>query len=168
VILHRSKRIVLAAVAACLLTGGAGHGAGAETPRISFPTGYRSWFHVKSATVNEGNPAYAKFGGIHHIYANAAAVKGFEAGSFPDGSVIVFDVLEFKTNEDKTGTEGARRIVDVMAKDARFKSTGGWGFEEFQGDNRAQGSLTEATAATCAACHAKRKEHDGVFSSIRP
>ena len=160
----------LAAAAACLLTLSAGPGSSAEPPRVAFPEGYRSWFHVKSGTVNEGNRAFARFGGIHHIYANALAVKGFQAGTFPDGAVLVFDVLEFKTNnEDKTGAEGARRMIDVMAKDAvRFKSTGGWGFEEFQADKKTEGSLTDTAAAACAACHASRKDHDSVFSSVRP
>jgi hypothetical protein len=159
----------LAAAAMSLLVGIGAHGFSADAPRVTFPEGYRAWFHVKSAIVNEGNPAFARFGGIHHIYANALAVKGFEAGTFPDGAVLVFDVLDLKTNPDKTQTEGARRMIDVMAKDSvRFKSTGGWGFEEFKGDARTEGSLTDTAAAACASCHASRKEHDSVFSSIRP
>ena len=162
--------LALAAAAACLIAVTAGHGSSAEPPRVAFPEGYRSWFHVKSAIVNEGNKAFARFGGIHHIYANAQAEKGLRAGTFPDGAVLVFDVLELKTNnEDKTGTEGARRMIDVMAKDAvRFKSTGGWGFEEFQGDGKTEGSLSDAAATACSTCHATRKDHDSVFSSIRP
>jgi len=161
---------MLALVGACLLPMTASQASSAEPPRVAFPEGYRNWFHVKSATVNEGNKAFARFGGIHHIYANAQAVKGFQAGTFPDGAVLVFDVLELKTNnEDKTGAEGPRRMIDVMAKDAvRFKSTGGWGFEEFQGDGKTEGSLTDTAATACAACHANRKDHDSVFSSIRP
>jgi len=167
VILLQTRHVAMAA--AFLLIGPVGRGGSAEPPRVAFPEGYRGWFHVKSATVNEGNRAFAKFGGIHHIYANALAVNGFTVRVFPDGAVIVFDVLEFKTNVDKTGTEGVRRFVDVMAKDAlRFKDTGGWGFEEFQGEVRTEGSLSDAAAATCAACHASRKDHDSVFSSIRP
>ena len=161
--------LALAAAATVLIAMSAGRGSSADSPRVAFPEGYRSWFHVKSATVNEGNRAFARFGGIHHIYANAQAEKGFQAGTFPDGAVLVFDVLEFKTNEDKAGTEGRRRMIDVMTKDAvRFKSTGGWGFEEFQGDGKAEGSLTDPAAAACATCHATRKDHDSVFSSIRP
>jgi Cytochrome P460 len=137
-------------------------GTSAEQPsRVAFAEGYRNWFHVKSATGDEGK-------NIHHIYANARALEGYKAGAFPDGSVLVFDVLEFKTNDDKTATEGTRRRIDVMLKDAtRFKSTGGWGYEEYQADSRA-GSLSDGQAQGCASCHASRKDHDSVFSTIRP
>ncbi len=35
-------------------------------------------------------------GGIHHIYANEKALDGYETSKFPDGSVIVYDLLETK------------------------------------------------------------------------
>jgi hypothetical protein len=140
----------------------------ADAPRVPFPEGYRSWFHVKSATVNEGNKSFAKFGGIHHIYANPAAVRGFAAGEFEDGSILVFDLLEFHTGEDFATREGARRHIDVMVKDAtRFKSTSGWGFEEFTSKTGKAGTLSAEAAQACATCHATRKQTDGVFSSIR-
>jgi hypothetical protein len=124
--------------------------------------------HVKSATVNEGNKAFAKFGGIHHIYANPTAVKGFAAGRFEDGSVLVFDLLEFHTGDDLTTREGARRHVDVMVKDAtRFKDTSGWGFEEFTPKAGKAGTLSAEAAQACATCHATREQTDGVFSKIR-
>ena len=143
------------------------HGS-ADGSRVPFPDGYRSWFHVKSATVNEGNKSFAKFGGIHHIYANPIAVKGFAAGKFEDGSVIVFDLLEFHTGEDLASREGSRRHIDVMVKDAsRFKETSGWGFEEFTPKSGKAGTLSAEAAQACATCHASRKQTDGVFSSIR-
>jgi hypothetical protein len=143
--------------------------AGAEdAARVPFPEGYRTWFHVKSATTNEGNPAFARFGGIHHIYANPAAMKGFESRDFPDGSVIVFDLLEFTIQPNQTTTEGARRHIDVMTKDrVRFKDTGGWGFEEFKPATGRTGVLTPDAVQGCFKCHAGRKEQGGVFSSIR-
>jgi Cytochrome P460 len=161
----RTSRTV---IVAALCTPGLLSASAEESSRVSFPDGYRNWFHVKSAAVNEGHKGFASSGGIHHIYANARAMEGYKAGVFPDGSAIVFDLLEFKTNDDKTSTEGARRHVDVMAKDAtRFKSTGGWSFEEFQADGRA-GSLSDGQAQACASCHASRQDHDSVFSAIRP
>jgi len=65
-------------------------------PSVDYPTGYRKWAHVKSmAIVSDKNPVYASFGGIHHIYANPEALVAFvKGGTFPDGSVIVFDLLE--------------------------------------------------------------------------
>ena len=34
------------------------------------------------------------FGGIHHIYANDKAIEGYRNELFPDGAVIIFDLLE--------------------------------------------------------------------------
>lgn len=152
-----------------LLAAGAtlGSAAAEGTPRLPFPSGYHAWLHVKSATGKDGDKDFPKFGRIHHIYANAIATRGYETSVFPDGSVLAFDLLEFKTNEDKTITEGSRVRVDVMVKDAnRFKDRGGWGFEEFLGDDKTAGSLTADTAAACASCHSSRKEHDSVFSVV--
>ena len=136
-------------------------------PRFPFPEGYRNWFHVKSAIVNEGS-ATPKYAGLHHIYANAAAVKGFETGTFPDGSIVVFDLLALNVNANHTETEGDRKLVDVMMKDSqKYKATGGWDFEEFVGNDRTSGSLTSEASATCAACHAKGKTRDMVFTQVR-
>jgi len=123
---------------------------------------------VKTATIDEGNPAFAVRGGIHHIYANPLASKGYETGVFSDGSVIAFDELQLKVNDNHTSTEGPRKRVDVMLKDAqRFKDTGGWGYESFMLESRT-GALTTETAKACATCHANRKDHDSVFSTVRP
>src|SRR4029450_2560956 len=63
---------------------------------IPFPAGYRTWAHVKSVVVGPASAAFATEGGIHHIYANERAVEGYRTGTFPDGSVIVYDLLETK------------------------------------------------------------------------
>src|SRR5262249_13868792 len=70
----------------------------AAPPSVDYPAGYRKWAHVKSmAIVSDKNPLYASFGGIHHVYANPEALVAFvKGGTFPDGSVIVFDLLEAK------------------------------------------------------------------------
>lgn len=47
----------------------------AATSPVAYPDGYRHWTHVKSATVNPASPAYAHFGGMHHIYANKPAMR---------------------------------------------------------------------------------------------
>jgi hypothetical protein len=164
-ITSRLGKLIRGALAATFLLANAG---AEDVSRVPFPEGYRTWFHVKSATTNEGNPAFARFGGIHHIYANPAALKGFESGNYPDGAVIVFDLLEFTTQPNQTTTEGARRHIDVMAKDSvRFKDTGGWGFEEFKPATGKAGTLSNDAAQACFKCHAGRKEQGGVFSSIR-
>jgi len=128
---------------------------------VAFPDGYRLWTHVKSGIVGPDSPAH----GLHHIYANAAAMEGFRTGRFNDGSTIVFDVLALDANNDV----GERRYIDVMQKDSvRFVKTGGWGFEEFRGNsNKTEPALNETDKIGCFNCHVKQKQHDYVFSSFR-
>ena len=84
----------------------------ADPAPVPYPTGYRDWHHVKSMVINPGHALYQSFGGIHHLYAKRQAMEGYKKGKFPDGSVIVFDLLEAKT-ADNTVTEGERKVVGV-------------------------------------------------------
>lgn len=133
----------------------------------SFPKTFRRWAHVKSVLVGPQSSAFATEGGIHHIYANDKALEGYDAGKFPDGSVIVYDLLETKEIAGNT-IEGPTRRVDVMVKESeRYASTGGWEFMSFMGSNQTDGQLTAERKATCVGCHAHRKDHDLVFSEFR-
>jgi hypothetical protein len=132
---------------------------------VAFPEGYRGWFRVKSALVSEKHPDFATSGGFRHIYANPQAVAGYKDGTFADGSAIVVDWI-FAVEKNGAFNEGTRRRIDVMVKDrARFSATGGWGFEQFQGDSKVERIVREP-AAECYACHAAKGARDGVFSSI--
>jgi hypothetical protein len=137
---------------------------GAEVP---YPDGYRDWRHVKSMVISEGHPLYDAFGGIHHLYANDLALKGYASGTFPDGAVIVFDLLEAETKNAAT-TEGSRKVLGVMHKDAkRWPTTGGWGFEAFKGDSKTERVVGGDAAKACFACHTSQKGNDYVFSRTR-
>jgi hypothetical protein len=111
---------------------------------------------------------YASFGGIHHIYANDKALKGYAAGKFPDGSVIAFDLLEAVAGGNAV-TEGARKVLGVMVKDSRrYAATGGWGFEGFAGGDPAKRAVADKAASACFECHAAQEVTDFVFSTTRP
>jgi hypothetical protein len=132
-----------------------------------FPTEFRKWAHVKSALVGPQSAAFATEGGIHHIYANEKALEGYETGKFPDGSVIVYDLLQTKEVAGNT-IEGPTRRIDVMVKESeRYGAMGGWEFMSFPEGNPASGTLTAERQAACAGCHSKRKDHDSVFSEFR-
>lgn len=140
----------------------------ADPAPVPYPTGYRDWHHVKSMVINPGHPLYGAFGGIHHIYGNAKAVAGYKAGKFPDGSIIVFDLLT-ATTADNAIVEGPRKVVGVMHKDARkWAATGGWGFEGFKGDSKTDRAVGVNAAEACFGCHAPQKERDYTFSVLRP
>lgn len=139
----------------------------ADTQAVAYPDGYRSWVHVKSMTINQGHPLYDTFGGIHHLYANKKAEQGYRSGKFPDGSVIVFDLLEAR-EADNAVHEGARKVVGVMRRDAsQYKTTGGWGFEGFKGDSKTERLVGDKAAGACFQCHTAQKDQDFVFSAFR-
>lgn len=135
---------------------------------VPYPEGYRSWTHVKSMVIQEGHPLHASFGGIHHLYANERALEGYRTGRFPDGAVIVFDLLE-ATADANAITEGRRKVVGVMHRDAeRYAATGGWGFEGFAGDGTTERVVGDQAATACFACHQAQAGDDFVFSEYRP
>jgi hypothetical protein len=118
--------------------------------------------------IEPGHSLHATFGGIHHLYANDQAMAGYRSGKWPDGAVIVFDLLEAQS-ADHTVTEGKRKVVGVMQRDAkRFAATGGWGFEGFVGDSQTQRAVGANAATACFACHQAKKPNEYVFSSYRP
>jgi len=156
------KALVLSLIGATVATN-----ALAADPTVPYPAGYRDWHHVKSMVINEEHPLFASFGGIHHLYANDKAMKGYRGKTFPDGSVIIFDLLE-AVQDGNAVTEGARKVVGVMHKDAKkFKATGGWGFEGFGGGDRAKRVVGNNAASACFACHAPQKAQDYTFSRLR-
>jgi hypothetical protein len=132
---------------------------------VAYPEGYRSWVHVKSTLVGPASPGFKANGGLHHFYANEKAMEGYRTGTWPDGSVLIDDLLEMSEKEG-VSAEGARRRVAVMVKDARaFAASGGWGFEVFRGDDRAP-SLDAQGKAACHACHTSATR-ELVFSQYR-
>ena len=138
-----------------------------DTCFVKYPEGYRGWTHIKSMVIQKGHPMYDLFGGIHHIYANDEVLKALkDSKPYPDGSIIVFDLLEAKSEKNAI-FEGKRKVVGVMQKDAgKFADTGGWGFEGFEGDTKVR-TVTDPKA-DCFNCHKSQKIADYVFSKYRP
>lgn len=156
--------------AAALCAGAALAAAGAAVAadhKVAYPTGFRAWDHVKSMVINKGHPLYDAVGGIHHIYGNPKAMQGYKAGHrFADGAVIVFDLFD-AVDKDNAVSEGARKAVIVMSRDAgKFASTGGWGYEVFDAKTR-KGTLDAKAAADCHGCHTQVKDSGFVFSTLR-
>lgn len=133
---------------------------------VPYPEGYRNWRHIKSMLIQPGHTLTDPFQGIHHIYANKKALKGLQTGKYADGSVLVFDLLNY-VEKDKAITEGERKLVGVMYKAAnKYAATGGWGFEGFGGNSKTE-RLVEDGGTDCFSCHASEKANDYVFSKLR-
>ena len=145
----------------------------ADPSVMPFPKDYLKWTLVKSSPVGPNAPAFSAqpcvapcTGAVHHFYANEKAVEGYRVGKFPDGAVIVDDLMETRA-AGGSSTDGPRRSVSVMAKNSQlYSETGGWGFESFKGENQSDGARADAKAA-CHACHSKQKDRDFVYSELR-
>ncbi len=135
---------------------------------VAYPVGYRNWTHVKSMIIEPGHPLAALVEGTHHIYANPAALRAYRGQRpFPDGSVIVFDLLTTQRG-DLAIVEGARKAVIVMEKHSRiFAATNGWGYQIFGGAGLREPQLDAAAAASCHGCHTSQSARDFVFSDWR-
>jgi hypothetical protein len=148
--------LVAAGLAAALPATAGGDG-------VPYPEGFRAFRHVKTTVVGKASPVFERQGGIHHFYANALAVEGYRTGTFPDGAVLIDDLLTAEETAGVTKT-GARRTTSVMVRDAaRYADTGGWGYEVFEKDGRA-GTLSAEKRAACQSCHAKAK--GSVFTEL--
>lgn len=133
---------------------------------IPYPEGYRNWFHVKTMLIEPGHQLENPFQGIHHVYANSKAVEGLKTGTYLDGAVLVFDLMNY-SEKDLTIQEAGRKLVGIMYKNSKtYSATGGWGFEGFAGDSRTE-RLVKDGGHSCFACHATEKKTDFVFSRMR-
>ncbi|MCX8052077.1 MAG: cytochrome P460 family protein [Chlorobi bacterium] len=154
--------LALAAIFAVVIVASSG------TKQVPYPEGYRSWTHVKTLILRPGHPLYDGFGGIHHVYANDKALRVLKAGSgtFPDGSVLVFDLFE-APEADNAISEGNRKVTAVMVKNAKlYKETGGWGFEAFAGGDPTK-RVVKDPVKDCYTCHTGQAHRDYVFSQWR-
>lgn len=143
----------------------------AETlPAVPYPEGYRAWRVIKVRIVGPDSSQFATRGGIHLFFANDKAVEGFRAGRFPDGAVIVEEIVRPKNGEGafkNTQSDGERVSIDVKVKDsAAFQQSGGWGYDTFKSDEKTS-ALSQSVRSNCASCHASQKDRDFTFSEMR-
>ncbi len=158
---RRNLAIMAALAVACGATA-IGDNAG-----VDYPSGYRTWQHVKSMIIQPGHPLEDPFGGIHHVYANSKAMNGLTGGPYEDGAYFVFDLLNYD-DSNKTIVETDRKRLDVMQYDSeKFSETGGWGYDTFVGDSATE-RLDQDVVVACYGCHIGAKATSYVFSQYRP
>lgn len=157
--------VLVVSVAVLVLTDNSS----AQSGGLKYPEGYRSWTHVKSMLIHsKDHPLYDPFGGLHHVYVNDKGVKALKSGgTYPDGSILVFDLYDAKEdNGAYVATE--RKFIGLMVKDSKkYKETGGWGWDVFKGNSKTGGNVANAKQ-DCFNCHASQKESDYVFSKYQP
>lgn len=165
--MNRTARVlVLAAVAACpvVLPSRPAPGELALSPifGVGIPLDYRQWELV-------GVAHETGLDELRGIVGNTTAIAAYRAGTlpFPDGSILVklawkhVQSAEFKP----AFVPGPATTVQVMVKDSKRYSSGGWGFGRFIDGQ----PVDEAQHKTCFGCHtAGVKDHDFVFTRLAP
>lgn len=113
----------------------------------ALPKGYTAWKKSERKVITDKS---SLFYGIHYIYADKKAQRGYLADNrFAEGSRIVVESYAIKGSP---AVDGPKNMIVLMQKDKRQKATGGWLFAGFGVDGKPSG-LDPVT--TCFGCHQK-------------
>ena len=129
------------------------------------PSSYREWVFVGCSlgtdhSHNQSSEVY------HNVYIDPVAYREYQrSGKFPDGTVMVLEVLSAQTKPHEN---------DLIALQASVKDSsrfdGGWGFYDFTagiGKLKPQAEPLPQTAG-CLACHREKAATDHVFTQFYP
>jgi hypothetical protein len=136
---------------------------------IKIPAGYRDW-RLISVAHEEGN-----LNDFRAVLGNDIAIKAYRDGTlpFPDGTIIARLAWSYIPSEEnnkvfgrpQSFVAGAATNVQFMVKDsAKYASTGGWGFAQFEDGKAADQTVLN----TCFSCHVPVKARDFVFAHYAP
>jgi len=150
-----------------------------ESGNISLPEDFRSdWAFLGTWSIAEKDvetsSAASGHGaaGLHTVYTQRKTIDHFrKTGEFPDGAVIVKELLKAVTTPMTTGTVSRGTEVEgwfVMVKDTqgRFSSNplwgDGWGWSLFNSD-QAETSVTKNYKTECLGCHIPARNDDWIY-----
>ena len=138
---------------------------------ISLPKDFREWTFLGSWSI-AGDDELRGAGEFHTVYTQPGTIEVYRrTGEFPDGTVLVKELLDTGTGDLTTGrVSWAREVTGwfVMIKDTegRFPGNGlwgdGWGWALFHADDPAR-PVTEDYKAECIPCHIPAERDDWVY-----
>ena len=144
---------------------------------IQVPENFRTDYIMLGAWSVAGDADTGGEVGLHVVYAPRSAVDAYRRdGAFPDGTVLVKELFNGKTEALTTGnatsaTETAGYFVMVKDTQGRFpdnKNWGdGWGWSFFAAGNTTQ-ATTKDYKAECLACHEPARSSDLVYDYAYP
>lgn len=140
--------------------------------KISIPTDFRSWYFLGSWGVATDEEDKAGSKGFHNVYTQPETVSAYrETGKFPDGAVLVKELLKAKTDGMTTGeisyaTETEGWFVMIKDSKGRFKGNKlwgrGWGWSLFKAKDP-KNTATKNFKANCIPCHVPAKKNDWIY-----
>ena len=141
------------------LTAVLGAAGAAMAAQPSLPKGYEKWEKSKERIITDKKSI---FYGIHYIYVDKKAMKGYKSGGpYPEGSRFVAVNYTIKDEGGKP-VRGKKSMIVMMKKDKTQKETGGWQFAGFSPDGKLSGL---DPAKDCFGCHDRdAKQSDYVIS----
>jgi len=142
-----------------------------EQGNITFPIGYRGTFtHLGTYSVA------SKMGGttdeLHGVYTRPEDAQAYKRdGRFPDGAILIKEVLATKSEPLTTGDvtwASKAKVWFVMIKDStgRFKGNDlwgdGWGWALFEAKEPLK-QVSHDYKSECRACHVPAKKDDWLY-----
>src|SRR5579859_6997738 len=93
---------------------------------IRMPHDIRHWFHFNSMVIDPPSP----IAGFHDVFVNDKGLPHIKTlGPYPKGTIFADDIHDFTASGGQT-VETGRKAIAVMVKDnAKYPTTGGWGFQ---------------------------------------
>ncbi|MGI9327878.1 MAG: cytochrome P460 family protein [Pseudomonadales bacterium] len=143
---------------------------------ITLPADFRAeWtflgtWSVAEKTVGSADAGKRGAAGLHNVYTQPGVAQFYQKnGAFPDGAIVIKELLKGKTAPMTTGTVSHGTEVEgwfVMVKDTqqRFRENplwgDGWGWVLFGPDRVAQ---TTSYKTECLTCHVPAKDTDWIY-----
>ena len=149
-----------------------------ETGDISVPSNYREWAFlgtwsiakedVKMSADASGHGA----AGLHNVYTQPSTIEAYrETGNFPDGAVLVKELLTTKTERMTTGQVSWGNEIEgwfVMVKDSKNSYPdnplwgNGWGWSLFNANDPLK-TVSTNFRIDCLGCHIPAQSTDWVY-----
>jgi hypothetical protein len=174
---------VVGSVAAVAQVNGAASTAGPAGAKVvdakgnlRVPENYRALYEALGswAIAADGSPGSKE---IHEVYASPGAMDAYrKAGRFPDGTVLVKEVLGASTADMTTGTVSHADTLKgwfVMVKDGKNSHPGnalwgdGWGWSWFDAGKPLKTTSTNYKS-DCQGCHVPAQSTDWIYVNGYP
>ena len=155
-----------------------------DTGQIKLPENFRddwtflgTWSIAEEDVERSSEASGHGAAGLHNVYTQRGVAESFNrTGEFPDGAVIVKELLTAVTASMTTGTVSHGTAIEgwfVMVKDTegRFISNplwgDGWGWALFNADQPNE-TVTQNYKTECVGCHIPARNDDWIYLSGYP
>lgn len=144
---------------------------------ISIPSNFHTewvflgtWSVASEGAEQRGTTSDHRAVALHNVYTQADTVRAFhDTGKFPDGAVLIKELLSTETVPMTTGKVSRGKKVEgwaIMVKDTKSRFPGnklwgdGWGWFSF---DAGKNLTTKDYKAECLGCHTPAKHNDWVY-----